>query len=185
MNAIRLLGPLGVLNEDRVGQTGSVVKASNLSHLHVAVFLIYRISIQDWVKGALRETMGVIMTGDQYLLGILARETVDTGPNSTVRGVHALLRPMVKEWADDKLLAFHPSGSFIEGHGHKKRHRHRPVYFDVGDDAGDVEGGPRQAPRPASRERLLAETPERFSEYQGVWVFRRSCAWKAAEPILG
>jgi hypothetical protein len=55
------------------------------------------------------------MTGDQYLLGILTRETVDTGLNSPLRGVHALLRPMVRQWAGDKLLAFHPSGSFMKG----------------------------------------------------------------------
>jgi hypothetical protein len=55
------------------------------------------------------------MTGDQYLLGILTRETVDTGPNSPVRSVHALLLPMVREWAGNKLLAFHPSGSFMKG----------------------------------------------------------------------
>jgi hypothetical protein len=55
------------------------------------------------------------MTGDEYLLGILARETVDTGPNSPALGVRALLMPIVKDWAGDQLLAFHPSGSFMKG----------------------------------------------------------------------
>lgn len=50
-----------------------------------------------------------------YLQRILARETVDTGPSSPVLGVRALLYPMIKEWAGDQLLAFHPSGSFMKG----------------------------------------------------------------------
>ncbi|WP_165420447.1 hypothetical protein [Edaphobacter modestus] len=55
------------------------------------------------------------MTGDQYLLGILARETVDNGPNSPVRGVQTLLLPMIREWANGMLFAMHPSGSFMKG----------------------------------------------------------------------
>jgi hypothetical protein len=55
------------------------------------------------------------MTGDEYLLGVLARETVNTGADSPVLGVHTLLRPMIQQWAGDKLLAFHPSGSFMKG----------------------------------------------------------------------
>lgn len=55
------------------------------------------------------------MTGDQYLLGVLARETVDSGPNSPVRGVQSLLLPMIREWANGLLLAMHPSGSFMKG----------------------------------------------------------------------
>jgi hypothetical protein len=35
-----------------------------------------------------------LMTADQYLYGILAREMVDTGPTSAVRGVQTLLMPM-------------------------------------------------------------------------------------------
>ena len=46
---------------------------------------------------------------------VLTRETVDTGPNSPVLSVRALLYPMIKEWAGDQLLAFHPSGSFMKG----------------------------------------------------------------------
>jgi hypothetical protein len=50
-----------------------------------------------------------------HLQHILARETVDTGPNSPALGVRMLLYPMIKEWAGDQLLAFHPSGSFMKG----------------------------------------------------------------------
>jgi hypothetical protein len=55
------------------------------------------------------------MTPDQYLSSILAREAVDTGLNSPVRGVQAWLMPMLREWAGDKLLTVHPSGSFMKG----------------------------------------------------------------------
>ena len=55
------------------------------------------------------------MTGDQYLYGILARETVDAGPNSPVRTTQAVLAPLIREWAGDKLLTIHPSGSFLKG----------------------------------------------------------------------
>jgi hypothetical protein len=55
------------------------------------------------------------MTGDQYLYAILARESVDTGPASPVRGVQAFLMPMLREWAGDQLLTVHPSGSFVKG----------------------------------------------------------------------
>ena len=55
------------------------------------------------------------MTGDQYLLSLLAREAVDTGPNSPVRAVQTWLMPLLREWAGDKLVAVHPSGSFMKG----------------------------------------------------------------------
>jgi hypothetical protein len=55
------------------------------------------------------------MSADQYLLTILRRETVDTGPNSPVRGAQAVLTPIIREWAGSQLLAFHPSGSFMKG----------------------------------------------------------------------
>lgn len=44
------------------------------------------------------------MTGDQYLYGILAREAVNTGPNSPVCVTQAVLRPITQKWAGDKLL---------------------------------------------------------------------------------
>jgi len=53
--------------------------------------------------------------GDQYLYGILAREAVNTGLTSPVRGAQTLLMPMLREWAGDQLLAVHPSGSFMKG----------------------------------------------------------------------
>src|ERR1035438_840713 len=55
------------------------------------------------------------MTGTEYLNCILARETVDTGPLSPVRGVQASLGPLIREWAGDVLRDVHPSGSFMKG----------------------------------------------------------------------
>jgi len=55
------------------------------------------------------------MTGSQYLNTILARETVDTGPNSPVRRVQTTLMPLIEEWAGNVLLGVHPSGSFMKG----------------------------------------------------------------------
>lgn len=55
------------------------------------------------------------MTGTQYLNGILARETVDTGPFSPVRLAQATLTPLIREWAGNVLLDLHPSGSFMKG----------------------------------------------------------------------
>ena len=55
------------------------------------------------------------MTGDQYLLSLLAREAVDTGPNSPVRSVQTWLMPLLRQWAGNNLAAVHPSGSFMKG----------------------------------------------------------------------
>jgi hypothetical protein len=55
------------------------------------------------------------MTGDQYLQGLLVRESVDTGLLSPVRAVQKWLMPMITEWAADNLLTVHPSGSFLKG----------------------------------------------------------------------
>jgi hypothetical protein len=55
------------------------------------------------------------MSADQYLLNILRRESVDTGPNSPVRSAQTVLSPIIQEWAGSQLLAFHPSGSFMKG----------------------------------------------------------------------
>ncbi len=59
------------------------------------------------------------MTADQYLLGILGREAVDTGPFSAVRGVQTVLTPIIQRWAGNQLLAVHPSGSFMKGTGNQ------------------------------------------------------------------
>jgi hypothetical protein len=55
------------------------------------------------------------MTVDQYLFGILAREAVDTGPLSPVRGVQAVVFPIIQRWAGNRLVNVHPSGSFMKG----------------------------------------------------------------------
>jgi hypothetical protein len=59
------------------------------------------------------------MTADQYLFGILAREAVDTGPLSPVRQVQAVLYPIIQQWGNTRLVAVHPSGSFMKGTANK------------------------------------------------------------------
>lgn len=55
------------------------------------------------------------MTADTYLLGILAREAVDTGPYSPVRAVQAILQTAIQTWAGGYLSSISPSGSFAKG----------------------------------------------------------------------
>lgn len=55
------------------------------------------------------------MTADQYLYGILARETVDTSASSPLRQVAVTLMPRLRVWAGDLLVGVHPSGSFAKG----------------------------------------------------------------------
>src|SRR5258708_9083880 len=59
------------------------------------------------------------MTPDEYLQGILNRETVNTGIFSPVRGVHTVLDPIIREGAGNRLLSMHPSGSFMKGTANK------------------------------------------------------------------
>src|SRR5476649_2102147 len=59
------------------------------------------------------------MTGDEYLLNILIRELVDTGPNSPILGVQQTLMPAIQEWAGANLNTVHPSGSFAKGTANK------------------------------------------------------------------
>jgi hypothetical protein len=59
------------------------------------------------------------MTADQYLQSILTREAVDTGTFSPIRGVQAVIYPIVQEWAGGFLLSVHPSGSFMKGTANK------------------------------------------------------------------
>jgi hypothetical protein len=59
------------------------------------------------------------MSADTYLQSILNREAVDTGPFSPVRGVQAVLYPIIQGWASDRLLGIHPSGSFMKGTSNK------------------------------------------------------------------
>jgi Nucleotidyltransferase domain len=55
------------------------------------------------------------MTADLYLQQILAREAVDTGIFSPVRGVQASLEPALRQWANNYLSDISPSGSFAKG----------------------------------------------------------------------
>lgn len=55
------------------------------------------------------------MTADAYLQTILAREAVDTSDTSSVRGVQAILQPILTAWATTQLRVVHPSGSFAKG----------------------------------------------------------------------
>jgi hypothetical protein len=55
------------------------------------------------------------MNADQYLVSLVRRETVDTGENSPVRGVIAVLRPVLANWGNSYLVSITPSGSFAKG----------------------------------------------------------------------
>jgi hypothetical protein len=59
------------------------------------------------------------MSADQYLNGILAREAVDTGIFSPVRGVQTTLQPAIQAWAGNVLSSISPSGSFAKGTANK------------------------------------------------------------------
>jgi hypothetical protein len=59
------------------------------------------------------------MSADVYLQNILNRESIDTGPFSPVRGVQAILYPIIQRWAGNRLLSVHPSGSFMKGTANK------------------------------------------------------------------
>jgi hypothetical protein len=59
------------------------------------------------------------MSADEYLQRILARESVDTGPYSPVRGVQALVMPALQEWGGQYIRFAQPSGSFAKGTANK------------------------------------------------------------------
>lgn len=52
---------------------------------------------------------------DGRLYGMLRREAVDGGEGAPVRGVQALLRPLLGRWAGVSLVDIFPSGSFAKG----------------------------------------------------------------------
>jgi hypothetical protein len=54
------------------------------------------------------------MNEDQYLKSVLARERVDTGDASPVRGVQKLLGPVLLKWSRPYLRHIVPSGSFAK-----------------------------------------------------------------------
>jgi hypothetical protein len=55
------------------------------------------------------------MTADEYLLGILRREAVNTGPTSPALAVRAIVQPVLNAWAGNLLSGVMPSGSFAKG----------------------------------------------------------------------
>jgi hypothetical protein len=55
------------------------------------------------------------MIPDDYLLGILRREAVDSGPNSPVLAAQTMLMPLLNGWAGAYLSGVNPSGSFAKG----------------------------------------------------------------------
>lgn len=55
------------------------------------------------------------MSADDYLQRILARESVDTGPFSSVRSVQSTLQPLLSYWGGSYLVSVNPSGSFAKG----------------------------------------------------------------------
>lgn len=58
---------------------------------------------------------GAEIEGDEGLYEMLRRERVDTGAEAPVRGVQAVLRPLLLRWAGGSLLDIFPSGSFAKG----------------------------------------------------------------------
>jgi len=56
-----------------------------------------------------------LLNPDAYLFGILLRESVDTGPQSPVRGVQLLIQPVISQWATTQFIGIYPSGSFAKG----------------------------------------------------------------------
>jgi hypothetical protein len=52
---------------------------------------------------------------DEYLQQILAREAVNTGIFSPVRGVQTIIQPILQQWAGNQLSNVSPSGSFAKG----------------------------------------------------------------------
>lgn len=59
------------------------------------------------------------MSANEYLQGILTRESVDTGPFSSVRSVQSTLHPLLSQWGNGYLLSVNPSGSFAKGTANK------------------------------------------------------------------
>jgi hypothetical protein len=50
-----------------------------------------------------------------YLLGILAREAIDTGPYAPARQAQSILYPVLQHWGNGYLRDVSPSGSFAKG----------------------------------------------------------------------
>jgi hypothetical protein len=55
------------------------------------------------------------VTAEQYLSGLLARESVDISGSSGVLQVQAAIAPTIQKWAGNQLLNIAPSGSFAKG----------------------------------------------------------------------
>lgn len=63
-------------------------------------------SLRGWTVAPWK---GVGIEGDEGLYEILRREAVDAGVDSPVRGVQAVLRPLLTRWAGGSLLDIFPS----------------------------------------------------------------------------
>ena len=64
---------------------------------------------------AMQGMRAMSMNADQYLVSLIRRETVNTGLDSPVRGVIAVLRPTLLTWGNKYLAGITPSGSFAKG----------------------------------------------------------------------
>ena len=56
-----------------------------------------------------------VMSADNYLRSVLARNHVDIGPQSPVLQMRAAFIPLLQQWAGVDLLSVTPSGSFAKG----------------------------------------------------------------------
>lgn len=60
-------------------------------------------------------SVGGPVSADQYLRGLLAREAVDTGPKSPLRGLASEVETIAREIAGGQVLGVHPAGGFERG----------------------------------------------------------------------
>jgi hypothetical protein len=58
---------------------------------------------------------GLLMTPNEYLQGILAREAVDTSNNSPVLTAANTLAPIIQQWGNGYLAGIQASGSYAKG----------------------------------------------------------------------
>jgi len=59
------------------------------------------------------------MSGDSYLMGILANYKLATGVGSAAYNIRGSLLPVIQRWAGNSLLDFSFSGSYAKGTGVK------------------------------------------------------------------
>jgi hypothetical protein len=93
-----------------ISDTASVCLNIELSVL-CTVFVEFRFNLYSRIGTCYQ----ILMTADDYLMGILARELVDTSGASPARAVLQWLKPTLENWGNGSLLAIQPSGSFAKG----------------------------------------------------------------------